>query len=264
MARSHLGRRLHDGVEQTTNATGLVTDGAEREREERFLEVAMAVEEHPLILKVGSLTRERPLEGFPNDRPCRGPAFAEVLAHGERMLSAADRPVAVVVNLHMPGTPDERDGEVGGQAETDGCAETLRPRLNGTERRLAPVPRTHDLAHLTATDEPIFGARLCASILKGGIGHGHLRFQSSARGRHVLVERHKNEGETGWQLRHVPHGADAACAAGANSPLLSYRSECVETLGWLAVQHDDDARFRRRRVRGRLRLLDHLSQWLKI
>src|SRR5947208_13926347 len=64
--------------------------------------------------------------------------------------------------------------------------------------------------------------------------------------------------------RRFGRDPDAACAAGANSPLLSYKPECVETLGWLAVQHDDDARFRRRRVRGRLRLLDHLSQWLKI
>jgi hypothetical protein len=138
------------------------------------------------------------LEGFPNDRPCRGPALAEVLTHGERMFSAADRPIAVVVDLYMCGTPYERDGEVGGQAETDCCAETLRPRFNGTERRLAPVPRTYDLAHLPATDEPIFWARMYADTLTSqcGIRHGRLLFLWSARGRQVLVERHDDESET--------------------------------------------------------------------
>ena len=34
---------------------------------------------------------------------------------------------AVIVDLHVPGSPDKRDREVGGKTEADGCAQALRP-----------------------------------------------------------------------------------------------------------------------------------------
>src|SRR5256885_13197393 len=41
---------------EPTDPTRLVANGTEREGEERFLEIPMAIEKHPLILEIGRLT----------------------------------------------------------------------------------------------------------------------------------------------------------------------------------------------------------------
>src|SRR3977135_326849 len=108
-----------------TSDSRLVADGTKREREECLLEVSVAVEEHPLIFEKGCFTRERARKRFSDYRPGRRPALGEILTHRLRMLLTADRPVAVVINLHMLGSPGQRDREVGGEAEADRRAQAL-------------------------------------------------------------------------------------------------------------------------------------------
>jgi|tagenome__1003787_1003787.scaffolds.fasta_scaffold20795097_2 hypothetical protein len=49
-------RHFRHGVEQPADAAGLVPDRTEREGEECLLQIAVAVEEHPLVLKIRRLT----------------------------------------------------------------------------------------------------------------------------------------------------------------------------------------------------------------
>ena len=86
------------------------------------------------------------------------------------MLGPADGPIAIVVNLHMPGTPNHRDRKVGGKAETHRGAQALGPRFDRPEWRLAPVHRSHDFPHLSAPNQP--GIR--ASILSIHMSWRHL------------------------------------------------------------------------------------------
>src|SRR6266849_2870073 len=123
----------------------------------------MAIEEHPLILEIRCLAREGARKRLPYGRPRRSPALAEVLAHGVRVFPSADGPVAVVIDLHMLGTPRQRDGEIRAEAEADGGAQALGPRPEGAEWRLGPVHRSHELAHLSAADEPVCGVHLLSS-----------------------------------------------------------------------------------------------------
>ncbi len=160
----HLLGRLSHRVEQTTHAAGLVAYRTEGESEERFFEIAVTVEEHPLILEKGRLARDCAFKGLSDRGPCRGPAFGEVLAHGMRVLPTTDRPVAVVVDLHMTRSPDQRDGKVGRQAQTDGRAQALRPSFDGSECRTGPVHRPDQLAHLSAALQPIAGRLVGLSI----------------------------------------------------------------------------------------------------
>src|SRR5258706_3232279 len=122
----HSARGFGDRMKQAGNA-GFVTDGAERKREECFLKVAVAIEEHPLIFEKGCFTRERAGKCFADYRPRCSPAFREILTHGDRMLLTADRPIAIVVDLHMPWSPGQRNREIGREAETDGSTQALGP-----------------------------------------------------------------------------------------------------------------------------------------
>jgi len=98
-------------MEQAADAAGLIAVGAKGESEEGFLEIIVTVEEHPLILKIGGNAPARVYKGFPDGGPGRSPALSEVLTHGMRMLATTDRPVAIVVDLHVPGAPHQRDRE---------------------------------------------------------------------------------------------------------------------------------------------------------
>src|SRR5258708_29226675 len=105
----------------------VVADGAKREREECLLKISVAIEKHPLVLQKGCFPRECAGKRFPDYRPGRSPALGEILSHGPRMLLAADRPVAVVIDLHMLWPPGKGDRKVGGEAETDRRPQALGP-----------------------------------------------------------------------------------------------------------------------------------------
>src|SRR5205807_3423125 len=139
----HLGRRLGDRMKQAADPAGFVTDWAEGEREERLLEISVAVEEHSLIFEIGGLPRERALKRSSDGRPSGGPAFAEVLSHRVGMFSTTNGPIAVVIDLDVLRTPRQGDGKVGGYAQTDCRAQALPPRLNRPERCVTPVHRAH-------------------------------------------------------------------------------------------------------------------------
>jgi hypothetical protein len=62
--RLSLGHCLGHGMEETTNAAGLIADRAKREGEEGLLEVSVAVQEHSLILKKGSFSGEGAAKGL--------------------------------------------------------------------------------------------------------------------------------------------------------------------------------------------------------
>src|SRR5258708_4043597 len=95
----HLARGFSYRVKQTAHAARFIANGTEREREKGLFEVSVAIEEHPLIFKVGSLAGQGTLERSAYDGPGRSPALAEILAHRLRMLAAADGPVAVVIDF---------------------------------------------------------------------------------------------------------------------------------------------------------------------
>src|SRR5258708_8355849 len=113
-------------MEEAGNAGG-VTNGAKREGEECFLEVSVAIGKHPLVLKKGRFTRECARKRLPDYGPRRSPALREVLPHGAGMLVTADRPIAVVIDLHMLGSPRNGDRKVRGQAEADRRPQALGP-----------------------------------------------------------------------------------------------------------------------------------------
>ena len=110
------------------------------------------------------------------------------------MLAAADRPVAVVVDLDVLRSPNDADGEVGGEAQADGRAQALRPRLDGAERRPRPVHRPDQrpisppparkacgsaswLSGRTSvkSHRPCFesGSSVCLSVKRGCVGRSH-------------------------------------------------------------------------------------------
>src|SRR5436309_5281556 len=99
------------GMKQSANASCLIADWAKGKGEERLLQIPVPVQEHALVFKKGCFPRQRSVKCLANRRPCRCPALAEILSHRVRMLRPADWPVAIVVNLHMPGPPGERDWE---------------------------------------------------------------------------------------------------------------------------------------------------------
>src|SRR3982074_2205918 len=105
-------------MEESGNAR-VVADGAKRKREECFLKISVAIEKHPLVLQKGCVTRECALKRFPDYGPRRSPALSEVLTHSARMLLTADRPVAIVIYLHMLGSPGKGNRKVGSEAQTD-------------------------------------------------------------------------------------------------------------------------------------------------
>ena len=130
----HLSRHLDDGVEQAADLPGLVPDRAEREREEALLEVPVPVQEDVLSLQERLVACQGGVVRLANDRPRFRPARGEVLPHRARMLVAADDPVRVVVELHETRPPDDADGQVRGQADADGRAQTLWPLRHRAQR----------------------------------------------------------------------------------------------------------------------------------
>ena len=137
----HLGRHLDDGVEQPADPPGLVPNGAEREREEGFLQVPVPFEENVLGFEEGRVTRQGRVVRPADDRPRLLEALREVPPQQPGVLASANDSVAVVVDLDEARPPDDADGEVRCEANIDGRAQTLRPRLDGAERRPRPVHR---------------------------------------------------------------------------------------------------------------------------
>ncbi len=108
----HLARGFRDGMEQSGDRAAFVADRAEGKCEECFFEIAESVEKHALVFEERRRARQRALERPANDRPGRGPTFAEILTHRGRMLHAADRPVAVVVKLDVVRSPGQCNGKI--------------------------------------------------------------------------------------------------------------------------------------------------------
>ncbi len=129
-ARASLAQHFAGGfshwMEQTGNAR-IIADGAKREGKECFLKISVAIEKHPLVFQKGCFAREGARKRFPDYGPRRSPALGEVLPHGVRMLLTADRPVAIVIDLHMLRSPSKGDRKVGGEAETDRGTQALGP-----------------------------------------------------------------------------------------------------------------------------------------
>jgi hypothetical protein len=71
------------------------------------------------------------------------------------MFATADRPITIIVDLDVVGSPRQRDGEVRSDAEADRRAQALRPGADRAERGLRPVHRSDKLAHLSAAQQKI-------------------------------------------------------------------------------------------------------------
>ena len=89
--------------------------------------------------------------------PGCGPADGEVLAHGDRMLCAADWPVAVVVDLDVIGSPNQRDAppENGGAEEIKRRFLLSFPMLNLENKKIMSIGGNFIIPKLTI-DIPIF------------------------------------------------------------------------------------------------------------
>ena len=122
----HPARGFSYWMEEADNAR-VVTNGAKRESKECFLEVSVAIEKHPLVLKKGRVTRECARKCFSNNGPGRSPALCEVLPHGTGVLLTADRPIAIVIDLDMFGPPNKRNRKVGSEAKADCGTQALGP-----------------------------------------------------------------------------------------------------------------------------------------
>ncbi|WP_217490672.1 hypothetical protein [Candidatus Nitrospira nitrificans] len=113
-----------------------IPDGAEGKREEGFFQVAQTVEEHPLVDEKTGFAVGGALERIADDRPGGEPAFFEVLPHRPGMFGGADRPVAVVVDLHALRPPSDGNGKIGGETQTHRRPQALRPGLDRSQRRV--------------------------------------------------------------------------------------------------------------------------------
>ncbi|BAQ46734.1 hypothetical protein Maq22A_c18180 [Methylobacterium aquaticum] len=97
------------------------------------------------------------------------------------MLVADDRPPSIVVDQGPFGSVVQHDGKAGGQADADGGAQRLRPRLDRAERRLRPVHRAHERPHLATAGHEAGIDRLSwhierdAGLLQKGAQAGVLR-----------------------------------------------------------------------------------------
>ncbi len=164
-AVQHLAGGFGDRVEHAAHLARLGADRRERERHERFLEVAVAVEEHALVVDVRAFASVGADHHRADHRQRGGPADLERLPHRLGMLGAADRAVGIVVDLHVVRPPRDQDREGRRQAQADGRAQALRPARHGAERRGRPVHRADQLSHLAAAGQPARVVRQCACLV---------------------------------------------------------------------------------------------------
>ncbi len=91
-----------------------------------------------------------------------GPARVRGLPEPLRMLAAEERDVAIVVELDELRPPEDDGGEAEGEHGRGRRAETLRPRLDGSERGGGPVVRAAARAQLAGAGEQL----LCGDTVR--------------------------------------------------------------------------------------------------
>jgi hypothetical protein len=145
----HRRRGLRYRMEDASNAAAFIADGGERKSEKGFLEVAVAGEEHALILEIRGLACESARERLADRRPCAFPSDVIALTQCTGVRLAAHDTIAVVIDLGVLGPPDDIDREIGSQAKTDRGAQTLWPSLSRAEWGLGPIGGANELRHFT-------------------------------------------------------------------------------------------------------------------
>src|ERR1051326_1849258 len=99
------------------------------------------------------------MQHWPDYFPDFWPAVLGPLPQGGGMLDGAKHgTVSVIVKLNKVRSPENNDGEAGGQANTHCRPQALWPRINRSNWRSRPVKRTHEPAHLSSTGEGIIDA----------------------------------------------------------------------------------------------------------
>ena len=145
-----------DVMKRPPGRPAVVGNRAIGKREICFFEIAVPIEHEQAILAAKRFAGRHDL--LEHRREHRRPDFRPALrggpSEGGRMLLRAQhRPRRVVVQLDVVGSPHDRHGESRREHEADGGAQRLRPAARVTERRLRPVERSHELAHLAAAGE---------------------------------------------------------------------------------------------------------------
>lgn len=169
VSRGRLGR----GIEDAAHLAFVVSDGTEREREERLLEMAVTSGEDALVFDGRRLSGPRARERIPEPRPRCSQDVAVGLPEGLGMFRATDRHVPVVVEGDVLRAPRERERERRREAEPDARTQSLRPRLDRAEGGLGPVGRVDELAHLPAATEKgsTIGGRRTTRAISRSIHH---------------------------------------------------------------------------------------------
>src|SRR4249920_1618801 len=87
--------------------------------------------------------------------PDLGKAFTRRLAHGRRVLVPKHRPIRIVVELAVAGTPPKHQRKPVGENKSRHHAQSGRPDVDSAEGRLRPVHGAYERTHLTATSEKV-------------------------------------------------------------------------------------------------------------
>src|SRR5207245_7632033 len=104
---------LRDRVKEPNHLTRLITNRAQGEGEPGFLEVAVAIEEHRLVLQKRRLTGACCIECAADRRPRGRPALPVIAAKHARMLLAADTRISLIPDLDVARPPDHVDRKGG-------------------------------------------------------------------------------------------------------------------------------------------------------
>ena len=146
-------RRQHAADAPRRRVVGNRTVG---DREMRFLDEAMATDlQKDILHPSGRPAVEGRIDQRLQDMSNFRPALAERLANRPGVLRAEHRTVGIVVNRNVFRPPPEQQGKPVRQQEADHHPQSRGPRPDRAKRRLGPVLRPDQLAHLPAAADEV-------------------------------------------------------------------------------------------------------------
>jgi len=190
---------LHHRHEHAAHAARVVGERAVGQVEPCGLVPAGPAQHEGLAVEAAPPAAEHRLVDRGVEVPDLGPALARPLAEGAGVPRAADRGVAVVVDLDEIGPPQHDHRERRGEDDIDRGPQAPRPSVRGPERRPRPVERAHQPAHLAPVDA---GRRVPGRV---AVHAADLR-RSSVRARRCPLDNRIHRERTVSPTRNTPIG----------------------------------------------------------
>ncbi len=147
-------------MKQAADFARLVPDRRQRKGEERFLQITVAGQKHPLVFEERRMALTRLTKRFADRRPGARPRDAVILPERAGMSLAAHGAIPVVVDLDVVVAPDHVDRKIRGETKADGCPEALGPLIDRPQRCVAPVLCPDKLGHFATARQEVAGEYL--------------------------------------------------------------------------------------------------------